>query len=294
MNKLSSIVVALAASTLIIMSSCETATEVTAPLVTVNPSAVVTAAPGEALTYQMLINSDTDLKTAEVSATVNNTVLFTNDTTFVAGLDAAIINFSFTVPSTMASGTVITLDFTASNGATTTVTRTVNVTIPAGEINSYTAVIMSDLENPNGSSFYSIEDNHLMKLSEAIPVSSEVDLIYYYGVTNKASLCAPADKTVEEFTGADNTSIVKKFATRNNTKLSKVAMTTAAFDAITNDVAIKSNAPATTTTSAITLAKDDIIWVETAGTVKKALIKVVSITGTSSTSYITIEVKVQK
>jgi len=287
------IATAIGLSTILVLNSCEPESTATPPLVTVNPTAEVSAAPGETLDYQMLINSDTDLTKAEFSAKFNSTVLVTSDTIFAAGVDAAILNIKFVVPESMGDGAVLTLTFTATNTLQTSETRTVNVTNPPGEIYTYTAVIMSDLKNPEGSSFYSIEDNKLMNINAAIAASSTVDLIYYYGATNKATLCAPADTEVEEFENLQNEKIVLKFTTRNNTKLAAVAMTTAEFAAITNDLTIKAKKPATTATAVKTLAVDKVLWAETV-TGKQALIRVVDITGAQATSFITIEVKVQK
>jgi len=241
----------------------------------------------------MNVTSETDLTTAGFSIKYDGSVIYTKDTTFAASITSTTINIGFTVPTTMPDGAVLNLTFSASNSEQTQVTRTVNITIPAGEINTYTAVIMSDIENADGSSFYSIEDNKLMKLNEAITASGEVDVIYYYGATNKATLCAPSDTEVEAFTGKDNTSVVKKLTTRNATKLASVATTTAQFDAITDDVAIKAATPTATYTAVKQLAKGNVLYTETV-TGKKALVKVVDISGTSSNSYITIEVKVQK
>jgi hypothetical protein len=284
---------ALGLSTILVLNSCEPEATATPPLVTVNPTIEVTAAPGEMLDYQMLINSDTDLTKAEFSAKFNSTVLASTDTLFAAGIDAAILNIKFMVPESMGDGAVLTLTFTATNTLQTSVTRTVNVTNPPGEINTYTAVIMSDLKNPTGSSFYSIKDNTLMNINAAIAASSSVDLIYYYGATNKATLCAPADKEVEEFENLQNEKIVLKFTTRNNTKLGAVTMTTTEFAAITNDLTIKAKQPAATATAVKTLAVGNVLWAETVAG-KQALIRVVEITGAQSTSFITIEVKVQK
>jgi len=284
---------AIGLSTLLVLNSCEPTATVTPPLVTVNPTTEVSAKPGDLLAYQMITSSETDLKTAGINAKFNSTVLYSKDTVFAAGVDQAIINFKFTVPADMADGAVLSLTFTATNTESTVVTRTVNVTNPPGEIFTYTAVIMADLENPNGKSFYSVEDNKLMNINEAIAASATVDLIYYYGVTNKASLCAPADVAVEAFEDSHNESIVKKFTTRNNTKLAPVTMTADEFTAITNDLAIKAKQPSATATAVTKLAIDNIVWCENV-TGKKALIRVKNITGAQASSLITIEVKVQK
>lgn len=293
MNRLSTYALALCASSLFVLSSCELTSTDTPPVVTVTPVETVTAAPGASLSYVMNVTSETDLTTAGFSIKYEGSVIFNKDTTFAANITSTTINVGFIVPTTMPDGAVLNLTFSASNSELTQVTRTVNITIPAGEINTYTAVIMSDIENADGSSFYSLEDNHLMKLSEAVATSAEVDLVYYFGATNKATLCAPSDSEVEAFTGKDGTSVIKKFSTRNATKLASVTTTTAQFDAISDDVAIKAATPTATYTAVKQLAKNNVLYAETV-TGKKALIKVVDITGTSSNSYITIEVKVQK
>ena len=241
----------------------------------------------------MTIISETDLTMASITVKVNSTAMDPVDTTFVAGTLSATINFQLTIPGTMVTGDVITIAFSATNTEQTVVTRTINISVPPGEIFTYTAVIMADLENPNGKSFYSVEDNKLMNINEAIAASATVDLIYYYGVTNKASLCAPADVAVEAFEDSHNESIVKKFTTRNNTKLAPVTMTADEFTAITNDLAIKAKQPSATATAVTKLAIDNIVWCENV-TGKKALIRVKNITGAQASSLITIEVKVQK
>jgi hypothetical protein len=293
MKTQSILAIAMGLTTMVVLNSCEPVSTVTPPLVTVNPAEAVTAKPGDTVTYQMLINSDTELKTASMVVKFNSTVVASKDSTFPAGLEAAIINYGFIVPETMADGSVLSATFTAANTEQTVVSRTINIVIPPGEIFTYTAVIMADLENPNVSSFYSAEDNKLMNINAAIAASAEVDLIYYYGATNKATLCAPADLAVEAFDDSHGDPIVLKFATRNNTKLSLVTMTAAEFTAVANDLTIKAKQPAATATAAPNLAVNNVIWCETV-TGKKGLILVKNITGTQSSSLITIEVKIQK
>lgn len=276
----------------LVLTSC-TPTEVTTPpLVAVNPSEPANAKLGDVLNYEVIISSDSDLKKVEMTAKQDATVLFTDDSTFLAGVQSAIVNFAFTVPANLAAGSTVTLDFLTTNtGDSKLVTRT--ITILAGEINTYTAVIMSDLENPDGSSFYSLEDNKLMSLNQADVASGEVDLIYYYGATNKATLCSPADEGVRAFTDSQGSVVVDRLEIKNDTKIAMTDMTVADFTAVTNDGPILAKKPATTLTAANNLAKDKVIYCETV-TGKKALVLVKNITGGQGTSYITIEVKVQK
>jgi hypothetical protein len=281
-----------AAGLILFLASCTPTPVVNPPIVTVNPETAVTASPGATVNYEVIVSSDTDLSKVEMSGKSGSTVLFAEDTTFAAGVQAAIVNFVANIPGTVVAGTTLTVDFTAYNeGETTTVTRTINVV--AGEINTYTAVIMSDLENPNGSSFLSVDSGTLMTLNQAIATPAKVDILYYYGNTNQASLCAPTDQAVRAFTDAQNRIIVDRLTTKNDTKLASVTMTPADFTAVTNDGPIIAKKPATTATSVTKLAKDNVLYCQTV-TGKMALILVKNITGTQGTSYITIEVKVQK
>lgn len=267
---------------------------VTPPNLQVTPAETVMAVPGEDVSYQSIISSDTDLTSFEVTVKIGETLVAMADSIFPENIQSAIINFPFTIPDTISVATSLTFTFEARNASENVVlTRMVDVTIPYGEINSYTAVILSDIENPNGSSFFSLEDNQLMQLAAAVASSEKVDIIYYYGITNEATLCAPADTDVEVFEDASDTPIVTRFATRNNTKMSSVDMTEEDFNAILNDGPITNNEPATTGTAVTNLAVGNVLFAETVGG-KKSLILVKDITGTQGTSEITIEVKIQQ
>lgn len=291
-NKLASAGTFAAAGLMIFFVSCTPTPVVNPPIVTVTPEATVTASPGAKVNYEVIVSSDTDISKIEMTGKSGSTVLFADDTTFAAGIQAAIVNFTADIPATVTAGTSLTVDFTATNeGEMTTVTRTINIV--AGDINTYTAVIMSDLENPDGSSFLSVDSGTLMTLSQAVATPAKVDILYYYGNTNQATLCAPTDQSVRAFTDAQNRVIVDRLTTKNDTKLASVSMTPADFTAITNDGPILANKPASTVTSVTKLAKDKVLHCQTV-TGKMALILVKNITGTQGTSYITIEVKVQK
>lgn len=264
------------------------------PNLQVTPAEEVTAAPGELVQYNIIISSDTDLSSLTVTVRNGGNIIATADTLFAANAQAAVIDFPFTVPQDAADASLYSITFEALNTSESSmVTRLVNVSIPYGDIKTYTAVILSDIENPNGSSFFSLEDNQLMQLAAAVSNSEKVDIIYYYGATNKATLCAPADQEVEIFEGLDNTPIIDKFATRNNTKMALITMSENDFNAIVHDGPITNNEPENTSTAVKNLSVGNVIFSETVGG-KKALVLVKNITGGQGTSEITIEVKIQQ
>jgi hypothetical protein len=280
-------------ATLILFNSCEPEV-VNPPNLQVTPAEEITAAPGELVQYQITISSETDLSSLEVTVKSGENTVATADSIFPANSTIAVIDFPFIVPQEAEDASSYTVTFEAKNTSeSSTVTRIINVSIPYGEINTYTAVILSDIENPNGSSFFSLDENKLMQLSAAVAESEKVDLIYYYGISNKATLCAPSDEEVEVFEDRNNTPIINRFATRNDTKLAMVSMSEDDFNAIANDGPIVNNEPESTSTAAKNLEVGNIIFAETVGA-KKALILVKNITGTQGTSEITIEVKIQQ
>ena len=283
--------IALAAVTL--FNSCEPEAA-TPPNLQVTPTETAMAVPGDVVSYQSIISSDTDLSSFDVLVKFGETLVASADSVFAESTQSAIIDFAFPIPDTVSEATTITLTFEARNESeSTTVTRTIDVSIPYGEINSYTAVILSDIENPNGSSFFSLETNELMQLAAATAESEKVDIIYYYGRTNEATLCAPADTEVEVFEDKSDIPIVNRFTTRNSTQLAAVEMLEVDFNAIVNDGPITNNEPESTSTAVTNLAVGDVLFAETVSG-KKSLVFVKSITGGQGTSEITIEVKIQK
>lgn len=278
----------------LLLNSCEPEAVTTPPNLQVTPAETVMAVPGDVVSYQSIISSDTDLSSFEILVKFGETLVASADSIFPASTQSAIIDFAFPVPDSISVETAITITFEAKNEAAAyTATRTIDVSIPYGEINSYTAVILSDIENPNGSSFFSLENNERMQLAAATAESEKVDIIYYFGLTNEATLCAPADTEVEVFEDKSDIPIVNRFETRNNTLLAAVDMLEADFNAIVNDGPITNNEPETTATAVTNLAVGDVLFAETVSG-KKSLVLVKDITGGQGTSEITIEVKIQK
>jgi hypothetical protein len=158
-------------------------------------------------------------------------------------------------------------------------------------INTYSDKILGSYDNAtDGSSFASI-DGTVYSWSDASNNSEEVDLVYFYGATNEATLAAPNDSDAEsvfDFSG---------WSTQNATKFGTTTLTASDFDAIDDDVEIKEEASNLTATKVNQLAADDVIAFQTASTSanasKKGLIKINSITS-GSDGTIDITVKVQQ
>jgi hypothetical protein len=158
-------------------------------------------------------------------------------------------------------------------------------------ISTYSDKILGSYDNTtDGSSFASI-DGTVYSWTDATNNSDEVDLVYFYGATNEATIAAPDDSDAEsvfDFSG---------WSTQNATKFGTTTLTPGDFDAIDDDVEIKEEASNLTATKVNKLSADDVIAFETASTSanasKKGLIKINSITS-GSDGTIDITVKVQQ
>jgi len=181
------------------------------------------------------------------------------------------------------------------DGLTDTKTITLTVTDPVvvPTITSYTSKIIGASANTTvGSSFASIDGN-IYKLADAATNSSKIDLVYFYGATNKATLAAPADADV---TGSVYPSVAS-WSVKNATVFELTTLTEAQFDAVENDTDITE--PAGTASKVNNLTVGKVIAFKTAATSanpsKKGLIKVTGLVeGNVATGTITIAVKVQK
>jgi hypothetical protein len=187
--------------------------------------------------------------------------------------------------------TTFTLIATDKDGLTDS--KTVNVTISTATgnpINSYTAILMGGQGNATVGSYLDADLGQVYLKTPAITNQALIDVVYYYGTSNLATLCAPNDVTVGG--GSGNLTLCEDFTTiKNATKFGTSSVSGAQFTAMTDDLLL---APITglSASKMSAVAVGNIISFETAGG-KKGLIKVASISGTSA-GTITLEVKIQQ
>lgn len=161
-------------------------------------------------------------------------------------------------------------------------------------ITSYNNIVLGAQTNATiGSSFASF-DGTVFNLTDAKNNSAKVDVIFFYGATNMATLSAPSNLTDlnQVFTTA---SAPSTWATKNETKLLKDNAVN--FDAIAAGSAIP-NVNATGSAKVSNIAVGDVICFRTASTSaypnKNGVAKIVAISGTTGTATITFNVKMEK
>jgi hypothetical protein len=193
-----------------------------------------------------------------------------------------------------------TFTITDKNGETSELFFNITTEATAGQINSYTAILLGGQENASRGSFYSTVNDSVMIQGIANVNQSKVDLIFYYGTTNKASIVAPASAQlalVPQFSYITDGTNAAHWTVTNQTKFKLV--TGVDWALVTNDALITANAVSLTDMNVNQLAVGNIIAFETAATSanpsKKGLFKVIAVTGTAAANReITLEVKIQK
>lgn len=181
----------------------------------------------------------------------------------------------------------VTIKITATDKDDQVSSKSIEITSSGAALSSFTAVLMGAQSNLTTGSYLDAETGEVYLQSGAESNSGLIDMVYYFGSTNEATLTAPDDVTVNG--GAGNLSLCAGFSTKNATRFGASSLSSTEFDAATSaDVADIS----VSNSKMIQLAQGDVIEFETDGG-KKGLIKVASIsTGTSGS--ITIDVKIEQ
>lgn len=192
----------------------------------------------------------------------------------------------------VAEQTVIKVMATDKKNQTSALNFTIKIN--GNTITSYNNIVLGAQTNATiGSSFASF-DGTVYNLTDAKANSSKVDVIFFYGATNLATLSAPSNLTDlnQVFTTA---SAPSSWTTKNETKLLKDNSIN--FDAINAGTAIP-NVNATGAAKVSNVAVGDVICFRTAPTSaypnKNGVLKVVAISGNTGTATITFNVKMEK
>lgn len=252
-------------------------------------TAAANSTSGKNLTKFKVVRTFNNTPTTELDTTIN-TANFSWEAYYSTNTSAGTERWTFTI--------------TDKDGQTNELAFVITTEATAGEINTYTAVLMGGQENPNHGSFYSTGNDSvmIMGIANLAQNQSKVDMIFYYGENNHNSIVAPSSTQLSQvpaFAYILDAENLNHWAVTNQTKLKLVSGITWAWADVTNDALITANAANLTEMNVNLLAANDIVAFETATTStnpgKLGLFKVVSITGDDpATRAITIEVKIQK
>ena len=195
-----------------------------------------------------------------------------------------------------AGSETVTFTITDAEGETASINLILTTEIT---LNFFEEVTLGDQDNAIGSSFASI-DGTVYSLAEAMANSEKIDFVYFYGATNKATLCAPSDDAAAQVYNNATTGVAM-WATRNATKFIATETTAEEFDAIPvdNDTQVITLATGAELSLINNLDHADapkvLGFITAAG--KSGLIKITEITvgnGLTTPGHIIITVKVQQ
>lgn len=154
----------------------------------------------------------------------------------------------------------------------------------AATIDEFTAIIMGAHENEIGS-FLDVLTGTVYTTSEAADNQEDVDIVYYYGNENEATLAAPDDAGASEF----NIYNLDGWTTKNSTRFTDILSTE--FSEILSSDDIDGLVASPSATKANQLSVGDVVGFTTVSG-KKGVAQVDDIE-TGTTGSITINVKVQ-
>ncbi len=245
--------------------------------------------------FNVGINATANSTTSEKIRKVVITRIFNNTPTVISNrsMKESVYSLDTTMEANQNTGIEkFIFKITDDEGLTKELTLNITTTAAAGDIKSYTAVLMGGQGNVNAGSFYSSKDNTVMFQATAITNQSSVDFVFWYGTSNLYAIGAPAN------TDANTAfeSLFTNWTTKNDTKFKKLSGVN--FDGITDDSVITAQATGLTETKVSSLTVNDVVAFETAATSsyasRKGIFKVIEVSGTSATNRaIKIQVKIQ-
>lgn len=220
------------------------------------------------------------------------------DTTVTINAESYLGTFNFTATNEPVKEEKFT--FTLTDKAGETETKTITITTTAGivpnPISSHIDVIMLGAQsNLDYGSYLDAHEGTVYEMTPAIASPEKIDMIYFYGqnatLNNNATLASPTDVTVNGTSG--NLALATGLTTKNKTIFEATDITVAEFDAMEDDRDFPTSV--TDVTKANNLANNDVIAFKTFdGKIGLIKIKAITITGASSSSTMTIDVKIQK
>ncbi len=302
MKKINFLFAAFALLSMSFLSSCTEEDEPTPPSIIVSVDSEASYEPGTTVRYTLNISSNEELVSFSVNeSTQSNPMALIENITpidaiddvemleFKNGLYTVTMDYVYAIPTTVAPGTSIDITFTVVDDVTEgTNTQTFDVAAAGGAINTYTAVLIGANANPTEGSFYASATNTVYSVADAASNAAAIDLVYFYGATNLASIASPDDSDVPAVFPS-----VSGWSTRNATRFATSSISVDDFNAIdTDEVLLQEAANIGTATKANDLAVNDIIVFETAG--GKVGMAMVSALTEGNTGSITLEIKIQE
>ncbi|MFO7658441.1 MAG: hypothetical protein R6W78_15395 [Bacteroidales bacterium] len=296
MKKINLYLIGLAAIGMAFFSSC-TEEETSGPSITIDNASPV-AAIGGSVTLTGEIIAEGKLKEVKLFVVTDNDEQQVGSaiTSFSGGAITTDDNLTYTFRVTITGLTEsCKIKIQATDKENLTSSKSIDVTVGAvsgEEINSFSAVLIGAQFNTQYGSALDADAGTVYKISgdAAKNAAASIDMLYYYGSTNKATFAAPNDESVNGV-GTSSFDWTQGWSVNNATKFALSSMTSAEFDAIDDDTEL-TGISGLTASKVTDVSVNKVVEFITVGG-KKGAFKVAALTATTN-GTITINVKIQK
>ncbi len=214
----------------------------------------------------------------------------------VTGINDANYNTSFSTTVGTSGTETYTFRITNKDGQATSRSVTFNITDPnaGAEINTFSTILMGGQGNGTYGSFLDADENEVYKQLAAFNNAEKIDIVYFHGATNQATLASPDDANFGS--GANQIDVnIQNWSTRNQTRFKKLTGGQATYDAAETDTDLANafnNASASAESKANQLTSGSYVAFMT-DEGKYGIAKVGTITGTTN-GTIQLTIKMEK
>jgi hypothetical protein len=266
--------------------SCNKGDEQGAPnlTVTATPSS---AAPGQTVKIHITSSSTGTVKKMLIEERIPGTTSYNTKKDSAVNQANFFYDYNYTLASDASGSVDIRVTVTDDKSQTTTKTATITVT-GTGTLKECNSITLGAQDNAMGSSFSS-SDCSVYTVTDAKNNASKVDIIYFYGATNLATVAGPSDNSFGTGTNQISSLGVQDWSVHNATMFRKITGFTWDNATVATIQAAYTGASAAEDTKANMLAVGDMVAFKTASG-KYGVLRVKALTP-SSTGSITIDVK---
>ncbi|MFN6947105.1 MAG: hypothetical protein ACK4ND_19335 [Cytophagaceae bacterium] len=296
MKKLSLFFSLWAIGALLALSSCDKETDTPKPALSISflhgiaKGATVEIEEGESKTVEWIANKGgSNLKTFDVL--INGTGRYVNfnngNQKTLSGSERDRYQDKIDLSS---EGTYV-FRVTDNDGNTAETSVTIKRKAPDAGVHERTIILMGGQTNTTNGSFYNAHGHQTYTLAQAKANSALIDLVYYYGANNLATVAAPSNSQAQTMYNS-STSGIATWSVKNVTKFKLTTMSETAFNELKTSAGIDAQTSGAVDTDVKNLTLGKVFAFETANG-KKGL-ALVSGLATGGTGSITLKIKFQK
>jgi hypothetical protein len=202
--------------------------------ITVSPM-TTTAKAGDSVVFNVNISDNNTLKDVVVSQSLGG-----GTESQLASYSLTGKTYSFTYAYHVPSGFTgdIKIKFLVDDASNTnSATATITVGTSGSDVNTYSAVLLGNYNDSHGS-FFSSTNGSVYNVSTANANQGLIDMIFFYGSTNQATLAAPNDGSFGTGSGQISSLGVQNWSTRNATTFKSTTLSS--ISTVTSSAAIAS------------------------------------------------------